>query len=234
MKKKKWIFLFLLIPASIHLYFEVYLLSTLIVAVFSNKDTLITFNSDYNISFASPSIKENGVDIIGQIEEITNEQYKQNNFNEACNGNGVIFPENVNNVSAKCFAFSENHNQHFRSEIYLESEFFDSNSYFDEIQRLQLLEGKHSKKPIYSSDLFALPSYVATYNVDACYEYALFDEDNLKIIYIYLSSFDTYENIVFNIDYAPCRILKGSDFPRWAIKDGSYSIYGEETINEKE
>ena len=234
MKNKKWFLLFLVIPVIIHLDIEIYFLSGILLAIFSKSERFISYEEKDNINLYSYTILENGENIEGKIIDVQIINYNQEDLLEGCNNNGFIFPKNIDGTKSKMFVFKEDHDRHFRSEIYLESEFLDSNSYFDEIQRLQFLEGKHSKKPIYSSDLFALPSYVATYNVDACYEYALFDEDNLKIIYIYLSSFDTYENIVFNIDYAPCRILKGSDFPRWAIKDGSYSIYNEEIINEKE
>ncbi|MEE1281544.1 MAG: hypothetical protein UHK60_04715 [Acutalibacteraceae bacterium] len=69
----------------------------------------------------------------------------------------------------------------------------DKESYKKEITRLENIscsietsEETVVNKIQYSDSLFDLPSYVAVYNTNLSFEYALSDEENNSVIYIYL------------------------------------------------
>ena len=42
-----------------------------------------------------------------------------------------------------------------------------------------------NKEIMYSDSLFAYPAYVAIYNANSSFEYALLDEENRTVVYVY-------------------------------------------------
>lgn len=77
--------------------------------------------------------------------------------------------------------------------IYLKGRYSDKDAYEKEIMRLENISCsiETSEKTVvnkiqYSDTLFDYPSYVTVYNTNLSFEYALADEKNNSVIYIYL------------------------------------------------
>ena len=80
-------------------------------------------------------------------------------------------------------------------------------------------------KSVYCIDLFDLPSFVCIYNYNGEFEYALVDESNKRILYIYLKDIKTIDNIIFDKKYAPSKSLSDSLFPKCLISGNYYNIF---------
>lgn len=137
-----------------------------------------------------------------------------------------VFPSNLTNGSAKGFLFIDPlflDKSYPRAELYLEwttnQEMFEK-----EEERLSEYIAITNKKILLSENLFLLKSYIASYNFDGKFEYAIFDEKTFTIRYIYLCDIGKKENIVFPYEYAPTKFLKDSDISQYAVRGGEYSI----------
>ena len=184
-------------------------------------DDLVLF--DYEISS-----DKNTKRIIGSPSPINNEEYDYQTISSIAM-NGYVFPPSItSSFSNYFFFFSEKHDCSrgtvFRSEIFLAST-YDNETFEFEKKRIESLEC-YRKKPVYIEDLFPLPAFVASYNMNSCFEYALLDCDNSKIYYIYLYSVNSYSQIVFDSNYAPTKKLSESNFPQGLVTSyGAYSMY---------
>lgn len=106
----------------------------------------------------------------------------------------AIFPnstENVEDADYYYYCSKNSFNNHYV--IYAEMEYTDE-QYQKELQRLSEIEVEielpstqevASNGIIYDEKLFNYPAYVAIYGCNLSYEYALTDEENHKIIYVY-------------------------------------------------
>lgn len=94
-----------------------------------------------------------------------------------------LFPPSVSELAVNEFCsvsyselpFVEQH-QFYLSVTYDEQEFQEEVARIDQIARIE------------DSEYFDLPAAIAVFNWESCYEYALFDEDNLTVHYVYLES----------------------------------------------
>ncbi len=97
-------------------------------------------------------------------------------------------------------------------QIYLKST-LDKEEFEKEVERLSKVtnqyEGKKQKIE-YKTKGFNYPAYVSIYNFDSEYEYALVDEKNLTISYIYLQYIDDKE-IMFDKTEMPNDYREGKD-----------------------
>lgn len=168
--------------------------------------------------------------ITGQVSEIMIKDYddKYKFVINNCNYGGLIFPSMIKEGSIKGFFFAEKHytdeGDISRSELYIEWSFVNNKSYEEEVQRISSI-ANNDKQVLLSYDLFSLPSYIAEYQWLSGFEYALIDEENLIIRYIYLKEVGTYYQIVFDNEYAPHKWISDSDLPKEQIANGRYSIY---------
>lgn len=88
-------------------------------------------------------------------------------------------------------------------QIYLECQYTES-MYLSEKQRLQQIVGQDTKlATVYTEKDFAYPAVYAMVNSDSCNEYALFLEDEHKIIYVYLQGLVDRRELYFNEEYLP-------------------------------
>ena len=71
--------------------------------------------------------------------------------------------------------------------------------------------GGKQKKPLKSNNLFPLVSYIISYNMLAVYEYALIEEETHTIRYISLADIESVDNVMFQHEFEPKKILKDSD-----------------------
>lgn len=73
--------------------------------------------------------------------------------------------------------------------VFMECKFLDDEKFEDECHRLSQVhvqKGKEKNDVKYSEDTFNHPAYVAMYDWNSCYEYALILEEEKKIIYVFL------------------------------------------------
>lgn len=104
-----------------------------------------------------------------------------------------IFPENVSSAVETDYAYTYQRGLLENGyDMYLKAS-YEEEEYAKEVQRLseinvdiKLTDGSIVNKAImYSDSLFAYPAYVAIYNAHNSFEYALLDEENQTIVYVY-------------------------------------------------
>ena len=184
-----------------------------------------------NVSFKNPHlILENLTFINGDITNISSDVFlqKRDNLKTICNNSGLIFPNEAYPGTLSYFEFYESFYADgrtiYRTEIYLKWEFENHEYFIREKERLNDI--KHYEKPsFFSKSLFSLPSYTTEYNHEGGFEYALLDETDSVIEYIYLMGVGDKTQIVFDEDKIPIKSPNDSDFPRNMISEGYYSIY---------
>ncbi|MDE5855738.1 MAG: hypothetical protein K2H06_01695 [Anaeroplasmataceae bacterium] len=172
----------------------------------------------------------------GEIEgapvSITKEEYSFENISNITFSSAKIFPQVLETEKAKYFEFKEERGgdvgKIYRSEIYLDCQY--SKEIFDgEVERLSSIYTeweKGNKNSVLSNDLFCFPTYITSYNSAGEFEYALFDNANYRVIYIYLLGVGSASNIVFEEMFIPQKKLNESDFDSTLIsKEGDYTIY---------
>lgn len=217
-------------------------ISTFIFLIFSVQLSIKCFKIIYNYLgiFHRLSYNEtyNGLYMIdGTPHKTTNNNYKNvmDNYKKETSELISIFPLSIDDDYN---VFFEKHYEYINceegllwgpyyddvniTELYLYCN-YDEISFNNEIDRLKTLKYKKNKI-IYSKNLFKYPSYVSIYNRNHKFEYALIDESNLSIYYIYLSSVSK-NNIVFDEDLLPKKYIINSDVPSYKIKNGGFSIY---------
>lgn len=127
-----------------------------------------------------------------------------------------IFPDSLENVqSQNYYYYYQNTNMSIdESLIYLEATYDDA-QFQHEIERLgdiqceYEMDGKEQPKQIvYDESLFSYPAYIATYCSDLSYEYALVNEKEKKIAYIYANLADFQDMIPK--EYLPLEVEKKS------------------------
>ena len=137
-------------------------------------------------------------------------------------GNLEIFPQAIPDGYIDCQYYLEYEEGVLDSEcqIYLRCS-YDVSTYQKETNRLAQIEEcyKDKRQKIhYDTDYFAYPAYVTVFENDGCYEYALLDEDNVSIIYIFLQ-WTKEKDIKFPHLYLP------KDYDCVVSTEQSFSIY---------
>lgn len=194
-----------------------------------------SFSVELNLK--SIEIFGDAVEIKGEIQTIGANEYNIDKFKNSFCGY-LVFPQHIQSESAEFFAFSEERGSDrgrvLVSEIYLSCTYSDE-IFSSEIKRLSEIKREHAdqNKPIlYSEELFNLPSYVAIYNDSSEFEYAIVNEKNLTIYYVYLFAIEESKNIVFDMALSPHNMLNEcSDIDptlkeqQPSIQHGKYNIY---------
>ena len=210
---------------------QVFLIGFLALVIFGVVINPYGSNSDSDEIRLKSRFHDSDTIIKGLVEDITYEEYAcvYDDSISKCDSKALIFPSLINEGSVKGFVFMESisndRGKWHRSEIFVEWNNLNSESFERECERLASIKSYKNKPLISSSDLFSLPSHVAEYNEDGGFEYALIDKKNNSVKYIYLEDVESYSQIVFDYNYAPHKKLKESDFPKERIKWGAYSIY---------
>ncbi len=104
-----------------------------------------------------------------------------------------IFPENVSAAVETDYAYTYQHGVLEDGYYMFLKASYEESEYAKEVQRLSAIsldikmsDGNSVQKEImYSEELFSYPAYVAIYNAHNSFEYALLDEENNAIVYIY-------------------------------------------------
>ncbi len=154
-----------------------------------------------------------------------------------------IFPEDIAKAEDVKYLYYTALDYHSISDILIFAEItYSEEDYKTEKERIAGLECKiplsENEQPVtkavdYSEELFYYPAYVAIYGSNLSYEYALMDEENNRIIYIYSKLKDL--NGTLPDEYLPLEFI-GKDMYEnnsWdnlniyyaANKDGDYVFY---------
>lgn len=209
-------------------------LSLMLLLCTSCSSSLLSWSFDFKIS---PNLIDSEfefckmTDITGKPEQIALEQYDYSLFDELCHKYHTVFPPSLIDGYASYFAFYEaigGRSYPNRYEIYLEWT-MPADTFYSEIDRLNnafYLGYDGERKLVYSENLFNLPSYVGKYNTwSSTYEYAIIEEQKMTIFYIHFRNIGSIEQIVFSKEYAPTKVLNGTDIAEYANIHGELSIY---------
>lgn len=122
-----------------------------------------------------------------------------------------IFPEKINTAKdSNYYYYCSYDNSSISKYLILAEVSYEEEVYLKEKERLAGIqcqvqlspsEGSITNKISYSETLFSYPAYIATYASNLSYEYALLDEEEQKIIYVYLQLKDG--NGVLPEEYLP-------------------------------
>lgn len=115
-------------------------------------------------------------------------------------------------------------------QIYLKCE-YDLPTYKNETERLSQIREEYQgriQKINYNTKDFRYPAYVTIFENDGCYEYALLDEENYSIIYIFLQ-WTEEKNIEFADIYLPynynCAVSTDRSFFIYSFWDSEHGWY---------
>lgn len=146
----------------------------------------------------------------------------------------LIFPQQVPESAEEptyVYHYQDGYNRPM-CQIYLHCE-LNQADYDSEVQRLSQLsyttENGQSNQIVFNDQDYLYPAYVAIEGYDFCYEFALVDEENLSITYIYaMNTID--DNIEFEKAYLPEFFME--DFENFEVtgfdRFTMYERYGNE------
>lgn len=162
MKKKKILF---------------YILGALIIAIVFI--VLIIFIFYKGLNYADSGLfEQKTVTDIAYYDEMWDNPEKHEDYNKS-----ILFPKSVENLKVTDFLFV--YNVHlFITEWQIELVVKYDEDYFEnEVERIKsVCKGS----PVYGeTEYFDKPAYASMWDYDSCYEYAIVDEKNSEIVYIY-------------------------------------------------
>ena len=137
----------------------------------------------------------------------------------------LLFPENgeINGEITDYYYHCEGERIYQNYQIYLEVQ-YDANAYEEEKDRLNsIYNDKTMRNSKYTEDEFILPAVYTMLYADA-YEYALLDDENRSVMYIYLQGINRNE-IMFDKDYLPKSYGRSGN--SYETERKPYSIYPE-------
>ncbi|GLB28579.1 hypothetical protein LAD12857_05020 [Lacrimispora amygdalina] len=140
------------------------------------------------------------------------EEYGFNGFKGYSNLD--VFPESIPDDGTDAQYYFEYKDGIFDPyyQIYLKCT-YDTPTYSDEVKRLAQIKEDYqgtTQKIRYNTEDFEYPAYVSIYGDDGCYEYALLDEGNQTIIYIF-TQWAKADNIKFENAYLPNNFMLESE-----------------------
>ena len=147
---------------------------------------------------------------------------------------GYLFPGVIKNGEIKAFCYSKTdtylQRTYYRSEFYLSWQ-VDHETFASEIERISSIN-TWCKTPKFSSDLFCMPAYIGIYNFYGEFEYVVIDELNLTLHYVYLFDSKKYDNLVFNKQLYPKKMLQTTDVDMSnEERDYLFSMYMKEYLS---
>lgn len=114
---------------------------------------------------------------------IIDEMYYEYNGMRYLDFKSLLFPDSITQLNVKEYYCIYNHNERF--EVLL-SIAYSEEAYLKEIERLSSVI--HNGKILYTTDHFEYPAYVTALGYNECSEYALLDEEQHVIHYVYLQA----------------------------------------------
>lgn len=142
-----------------------------------------------------------------------------------------LFPSkkkmDMKNISLEKYVYECYGNKMFQTcQIYLECK-YSKESYLAEKERLKNVKGE--EKAVQNSEAdFAYPGVYAMLNSESCYEYALFLEEEQKIIYVYIQGLVDRRELKFSEKYLPLEYGQNGDSFENEKEYNIYSIDMEE------
>ena len=125
-----------------------------------------------------------------------------------------VFPEKINNPDkVKSYYYYCDNKGLFDNDyqMYLESE-FSEDEFKEEVKRLSEIKVKYEgdeNSIVYNNNDFKYPAYVAIKDKDCTYEYALVDDENNRVMYVY-TRFMYESDIKFDKEYLPKNFMNNA------------------------
>ncbi|MBB6713919.1 zf-HC2 domain-containing protein [Clostridium gasigenes] len=125
-----------------------------------------------------------------------------------------VFPEKINNPDKvkSYYYYCDNKGLFDNSyQMYLESE-FSEDEFKEEVKRLSEIKVKYEgdeNSIVYNNNDFKYPAYVAIKDKDCTYEYALVDDENNRVMYVY-TRFMYESDIKFDKEYLPKNFMNNA------------------------
>ena len=119
---------------------------------------------------------------------------------DSLRGGLFVFPEMISNEAIDINYLYVCENQKWQNEyfILLKVKYTEAD-YRTEVERLSSVkctiavqDEEITNKVLYTEEKFSYPSYAAILGCDQSFEYALLDEDNMTIVYVYLQGFSHF------------------------------------------
>ena len=156
---------------------------------------LISFILILSLSSCSDIYKETIISDIGEYDTVWT--LPERRAGEA----SVLFPKNVNREQCVTFICKHTTYQLLGTGWQLSLEIrYDDSLYFSEIDRLNNLCGKSPVRG--NSEYFGNPAYATVWNWNSCFEYAVIDEKEKTVCYIYLQLIEK-DNLILDAKYIP-------------------------------
>ena len=172
---------------------------------------LISFILFFNLSSCNDVYEETIISDIGEYDNIWN--LSERRVEET----SVLFPKNVNEEQCVTFICKHTTYQLLGTGWQCSLEIrYDDSLYFSEIDRLNNLCGNSPIRGI--SEYFGNPAYATVWNWNGCFEYAVVDEKEKTVCYIYLQLIEK-DNLIVNKEYIP------EGYEMQLSNSKSYSVY---------
>lgn len=143
-------------------------------------------------------------------------------FDKYCGyGNLWVFPKEISETATNVeyYYFDMNTLMDPTCQIYLCCT-YDTETYQKEVDRLSQIKYEMNgltKSIQYEENIFAYPAYVSIYEWESCYEYALVDAEEQKIVYVFMQGIPKWM-IAFDEKYSPYYMSQeGKKFEKMSI-----------------
>lgn len=193
-----------------------------------NSNTVIIYEPKLCFTFDKGYNGE--ISIVGEPQSITYDEYSFSIVHYYFSM--YLFPKHIDNGFIKYFEYLIHYNSdagtQLLSEVYVEWQ-TSFETYKLEKERLSLIYYEPTEKgTVFTNNLFDLPAYVAIYNFDSEFCYAILDDESYTIAYIYFFDIKSIDNLVFDSKYKPKKLLSESDFSGYYLKEfySAYAFYG--------
>ena len=150
-----------------------------------------------------------------------------------------VFPESIEGLEDAEYHYTADYDGFFVDYmIYLKAAYSDE-EYAAEVERLSSItctvktpDETVVNSVLYSEDLFNYPAYITIYNCDLSHEYALLDEANNTIVYVYVKQYKpdgTLPQEYFPLEFMNDEVLGGIGWGNqniyYAPHQGNYCYY---------
>lgn len=190
---------------------------------------LIVFSMLISLSACSP-YKNSDVSKYGEFRDYSKYSSGSSDY--------LVFPESIPE-SAENVKYYFEHVEEILDpaiQLYLEYE-LSKEDYDAEIQRLKNIKGYNANTNDYTDEKNAIkyddtnyifPAYVSINDsFDCSFEYVLMDEEQNRLIYIYMTHIDSKSRIKFDTSY----LSKEWEHSLWSESENSHDIYSDSTLD---
>ena len=202
----------------------------LILLAFLSSCKLISFttsalNKNYDLNFSCSIAPGLSLDVTGEVYNISPSEYNHSPTHHYFYNS--LSPKEINGGNIAFFSYivhcSSDVGTRAFGEEYVQWKMDVETFSFEKNRLSSIFCDSAGKGTVVSSNLFFATSYVAVYNYDSKFSYAIIEEESLTITYVYFYNIGKKENLVFNEKYKPSKKLSESDFSGPIVRE-SYNM----------